>query len=462
MSLKLSVLVLDDDPVIRSSFKSFLQKDFNLFISSAPSAALKILKNEDIDIVISDFQLPEMNGLEFIRIVKDQYPDTEIMMISSHADMDTVIEAMRIGAIDFHKKPFEFEAIKISIERTRKFAELSHNLKMQEGRFMVLQKELLERTGIEIIGQNRKILELKSIMHKVAQTPDTSIMITGESGTGKELVARGIHNLSARRDEYFGAVNTSAISESLFESEFFGHKKGAFTGADDNRAGWFEIADKGTLFLDEVGDMIPSLQVKLLRVLEDRKFIRLGSQKEQTFDIRVISATNKDVDSLKSGKGFRTDLFHRLATFEIYIPPLRERKDDIPLLAEFFLKYFNKKLGKKVNKIPDDTMDLLISYDFPGNIREMRNLFERALILCDSSHLDKEYFSQISGKTEVRPEVAFDTFDLGEVEKQTIIRALERCGYNKTKAAKLLNIQWNALYRRMQKYGIEDRGELEQ
>jgi DNA-binding NtrC family response regulator len=459
MSLKLSVLVLDDDPVIRTSLKSFLQKDFDLFLSSTPSVALKILKQEDIDFVISDFQLPEMSGLDFIRIVKDQYPDTEIMMISSHADMDTVIEAMRIGAIDFHKKPFEYEAVKISIERTKKFAELNRNLKKQEGRFMVLQKEILERTGIEIIGQNKKILELKSIMHKVAQTPDTSIMITGESGTGKELVARGIHNLSSRRDQYFGAVNTSAISESLFESEFFGHKKGAFTGADDNRAGWFEIADKGTLFLDEVGDMIPSLQVKLLRVLEDRKFIRVGTQKEQTFDIRVISATNKEAEKLKSGVGFRTDLFHRLATFEIHIPPLRERKDDIPILAEYFLHYFNKKLGKKVKSIPDETMKLLISYDFPGNIREMRNLFERALILCDADSLDKEYFSQISGNTKISEQVSFDTFDLEEVEKQTIIRALERCSYNKTKAAKLLKVQWNALYRRMQKYGIEDKAE---
>ncbi|MDZ4203818.1 MAG: sigma-54 dependent transcriptional regulator [Bacteroidales bacterium] len=456
MNTKLSVLVLDDDLVVRSTLKSFLQKDFELFLASTPSVALRILKEEEVDIVISDFQLPEMNGLEFIRLVKEKYPDTEIIMISSHADMDTVIDAMRIGAIDFFKKPFEVDAIKISIERTRKFAELGKNLKVQEDRFIVLQKELLEKTGIDIIGRSSKIQELKEIMRKVAQTPDTSIMITGESGTGKELVARGIHNLSSRKDQYFGAVNTSAISESLFESEFFGHKKGAFTGADENRAGWFEIADKGTLFLDEIGDMAPALQVKLLRVLEDRKYIRVGSQKEQTFDIRVISATNKNIEKLKKGESFRTDLFHRLATFEIHIPPLRERKNDIPLLAEHYLSFFNKKLGKKVKGISDDTLNLLISYDFPGNIREMRNLFERALILCDSDILDKEYFSQIKGETQASSEENLNTFDLEETERLTIIKALERCGYNKSKAAKLLNIQWNALYRRMQKFGIED------
>ncbi len=458
MSTRLSVLVLDDEPVIRASLKAFLQKDFELFLTGSPSVALKILKAEEVDIVISDFQLPEMNGLEFIRLVKRDHAETEIIMISSHADMDTVIAAMRLGAIDFFRKPFDGNEIKVAIERTRKFAEQGKKLKKQESQFKVLQKELIEKYGVEIIGRSQQIIELKEIMQKVAQTPDTSIIIIGESGTGKELVARGIHNLSARRNQYFGAVNTSAISENLFESEFFGHKRGSFTGADSNRAGWFEIADKGTLFLDEIGEMIPSMQVKLLRVLEDRKYIHVGSQKEHSFDIRIISATNKDIEKLRNGQGFRTDLFHRLAAFEIHVPPLRERKEDIPLLAEYFMNYFNRKLGKNVKKISDETMSMLLNYDFPGNIRELKNLFERALILCDTDTLEKKQFSLISGKPELSNQVEERVFDLEEVEKQAIIKALEKCAYNKTQAAQLLNIQWNALHRRMLKYGIEDRG----
>jgi len=274
---------------------------------------------------------------------------------------------------------------------------------------------------------------------------------------GKELVARGIHLMSERKDNHFGAVNMSAIPESLFESEFFGHKKGAFTGAISDRAGWFEIADKGTLFLDEIGDMPMNLQIKMLRVLEDRKFIKVGSQKEQSFDCRLVAATNKDVQEMKSGKEFRLDLFHRLGTFEIFVPPLRQRVVDIPILIEHYVNIFAGRMRKKIEGIDSGTMDTLKQYPFPGNVRELRNLTERAVILCDTGTINIDHFPNINDSgSAATPNVDFHTeiFDLEEIEKRTILKALEKVDYNKSAAAELLNIKWNALHRRLQKFNI--------
>jgi transcriptional regulator with PAS, ATPase and Fis domain len=311
--------------------------------------------------------------------------------------------------------------------------------------------------GLTIIGGSEAISEVKQQMQLVAQTPDTSVLIIGESGTGKELVARGIHNLSSRRDELFGAVNMSAVPEELFESEFFGHKKGSFTGAIADKAGWFESVNGGSLFFDEVGEMSMSLQVKLLRVLEDRKYTMLGTQIERQFDIRIISATNKAENELSSGKDFRLDLFHRLGTFIIQLPPLRDRKSDIEELARHFLAMLTKKMGKKIAGIHPDVLALFNTYPFPGNIRELKNLLERAVIVCQSKELLPQHFGAIhaSGAMDGGGYSGEDLFDLKEMEKQTIIRALKRVNNKKAEAARLLNIEWNALYRRIQKYGIE-------
>ena len=293
-------------------------------------------------------------------------------------------------------------------------------------------------------------------MNMVAQTPDTSVLIIGDSGTGKELVARGIHNLSNRKDEFFGAVNMSAIPEALFESEFFGHKKGSFTGAISDKAGWFETANGGTLFFDEIGEMSMLLQVKLLRVLEDRKFTKVGSQTEQKFDIRILAATNKKTEELTDGKIFRLDLLHRLGTFIIHLPPLCERKDDLHELAYYFLNSLSKKLNKNISKIHSSVFDLLNTSTFPGNIRELKNLIERAVIICQGNELLPLHFNSIGL---LNPNFASTTptsniFDLKELEKQTIIAALERTHFNISEAARLLNLEWNALYRRIQKHNI--------
>lgn len=454
----LNILVIDDDPIIRNLMRAILKEKSNVFAVETPSLAFKILKNEAVDIIICDFQLPEMNGLRVLEKIKEEYPDIEVIMISNSGDMDTVIGALRKGAADFFKKPFTAAEIWVAIERTKRFSELYSDLNQYKKKTSILQKEINQALGYQIIGTSVDIENIKQQMKMVADTPDTSVLIIGESGTGKELVARGIHNLSKRKDEFFGAVNMSAVPESLFESEFFGHKKGSFTGAIADKAGWFETSNKGTLFFDEIGEMSRSLQVKLLRVLEDRKFTKVGTQREQQFDIRFIAATNKKLEYLTDGKDFRSDLFHRLSTFIIQLNPLRERKSDIPELSYYFLSSLSKKMGKSISRIHPSVFDLFNNYAFPGNIRELKNIIERAVIVCQKGkELLPQHFSLLLSKDSSMSPMEQDrnTFDLKELEKQTIIMALQKVNYNKAEAARLLDLDWNALYRRILKYKIE-------
>lgn len=451
----INILIIDDDLVYRKLSSSILKERFNVFTADCPSAGLKILRSQKIDYLICDYLLPEMNGLELLDLVKYEFPKLYVIMISDSGNMDTVIEALRRGAVDYFKKPFTPADIWMSIERTRKIAEINKKLDTEKEKNKFL-KEMVDREfGVDIIGSSKQLMEVKNQMRLVAQTPDTSVLILGESGTGKELVARGIHNLSNRRNELFGAVNMAAIPESLYESEFFGHKRGSFTGAVGDKAGWFETTNKGTLFLDEIGEMSQGLQVKLLRVLEDRTFVKVGTQTEQKYDIRIIAATNKPIYEISNGRTFRLDLFHRIGTFIIYLPPLRERPEDITELANHFLKQYSARLLKDVKSLHPDTIELLQNYNFPGNIRELRNLMERAVILCNGTELLPYHFNLINQLDGNEGAIKNDIFDLSELEKRTISRAMQKCNNNKSEAAKLLNIEWNALYRRIQKYHIE-------
>jgi len=454
MEDKLRILVLDDDDLQLILIQQTLGIDYNVITETKPSAALDLLANEVIDIIISDFRMPEMNGISFVAKAKEIMPSVEIIMMSAEVILENVIPAMRLGVVDFLKKPFEINELKIAIERTIKFTELKRKIRRSDHINLILNNEIKEIEGFQIISQSEQMQKVKSEMIKVAKSPDTSVIITGESGTGKELIARGIHDLSDRKKYYFAAVNSSAIPDQLFESEFFGHKKGAFTGAISDREGWFSVANNGTLFLDEIGDMQPSLQIKLLRVLEERKYVPVGSQKEQSFNVRIIAATNKKVEQLKTGNDFRLDLFHRLGTFEIYVPPLRERKEDIPLLVNHFLNFFTKKTHRSILKIEKEAMNLLLKYNYPGNVRELRNIIERAVILCNNDTLSIEHFSLLEQNSPDSNENDM-IFDLEKIEKETILQALKFTGNNKSEAAKLLNIKWNALHRRLQKFGIE-------
>jgi DNA-binding NtrC family response regulator len=448
---KLNLLIIDDDPFYRRLSASILGEKFTVFTADCPSDGFKILKKETINFIISDYILPEMTGLQLLEKVKVEYPDIEVILISNSGDMDTVIEALRKGAADYFKKPFTPADIWMSIERVMKYSLLKQDLDKQKQQTIFLKKELKNEIG-SIIGKSKPILNVIEQIKMVAQTPDTSVLIIGESGTGKELVARAIHDFSDRKDQMFGASNMSAIPDALFESEFFGHTKGSFTDASADKAGWFETVNKGTLFLDEIGEMTLNLQVKLLRVLEDRKYTKVGTQKSMPFDLRIVSATNKSIETLTENTSFRLDLFHRLGTFVIHIPPLRERKEDIPLIANHFLNSLNSKMGKDIRGISDNALELFNEYRFPGNIRELRNLMERAVILCNEKELQSKHFDIIKSFSNTK--VVADIYDLEEIEKNAILRALEKTNFNKAEAARLLNIEWNALHRRIQKYQL--------
>ena len=453
----LSILVIDDDPVHCNLLRTILKNKFIVFAVESPSVGFKIIKSEKIDILICDFRLPEMDGLMVLEKVKEEHPEISVIMISSAGDMDTVIDALRKGAADFLRKPFTSDEIWFAVERTRRLIELKKDLNHLKKRDSHLTNVINNESNEINFGRSAHSQTIKHQIQMVAGTPDTTVLIIGESGTGKELVARGIHNLSKRKDELFCAVNMSAVPESLFESEFFGHKKGSFTGAITERAGWFETANGGTLFFDEIGEMSMALQVKLLRVLEDRRFTRVGTQNEQGFDVRIVAATNKPLEEVSGGKSLRLDLFHRLSTFIIELQPLRERTEDIHDLVNFFISAFQKKLGKQISGVHPDVYDLLKGYQFPGNIRELKNIIERAIIICDKDTIQPCHFMLpvSSNRAVASLQPACETFDLAKLERETIIRALQKVNYNKAEAARLLNIEWNALYRRILKYNIQ-------
>ncbi|MHC1705297.1 MAG: sigma-54-dependent transcriptional regulator [Tenuifilaceae bacterium] len=454
----LTILVLDDERIFRDEIKEFLETDgFSVYSAAKPSEAFDVLKEIEIDILILDLKLPEMDGLEVLQKVKNLYPEMEVIMITGHGDMDAVIQAMRYGAVEFFPKPFRLLDMKAAIQRTKRFINLHNRYKEVELSFTLISKELRDSVGYEIMGNSKEIMQVVDLMSKVAKADSTSVLITGESGTGKELVARGIHYLSSRKNAYFHAVNCSAIPDTLFESEFFGHKKGSFTGANEDKIGWFEVANGGTLFLDEIVDMQPSMQSKLLRVLEDKKIRRIGSNNDVSVDVRIIAATNQDLQKLLEENKFRSDLYYRLNSFEIKIPPLRDRKDDIPILLEYFLKMLSQKLNKKIPTVDSAVTKALMGYQFPGNVRELRNMVERALILCDGNKLSLKYFAGISPIDEMLEidEVTEDIFDLDETEKRLIIKALQKTDYKKSEAAQLLNITRQSLDRRLEKYGID-------
>ncbi len=455
---KVKILVVDDEQRVRDEIAEFLiENKYQVFKAGLPSEAFNILKQNEIDIVILDIKLPEMDGLSALKIIKEEYPNIEVIMISGHGDMGSVIEAMRKDAADFFPKPFRLPDINLAIQRTTRYINLNTKYKELEKNYSLISKEIQKNIGHQLIGKSNAMKHVIAMMSKVADVENTTVLITGESGTGKELVARGIHYLSNRSKQLFHSVNCSAIPESLFESEFFGHKKGSFTGAIENKSGWFEIANKGTLFLDEIGDMPLSQQAKLLRILDERKVSRVGSHDKINVDVRVITASNQALMKMSQEKEFRLDLYHRISSFIINLPPLRERQEDIPLLVDYFIKFYSESLGKSIKKIDPAIKKELVKYPFPGNIRELRNMIERAIILSDNGFLKLNEFQV--GSSEIADvskslSASDDVWDLEFSEKKLIKKALEQSNNNKSKAAELLNISWQSLDRRMKKFEI--------
>ncbi|MCF6169550.1 MAG: sigma-54 dependent transcriptional regulator [Bacteroidales bacterium] len=454
----MNILILDDEQGFRDELNEFLGTAGNdIFPAARPSEAFQVLNKYPIDLAILDIRLPEMDGLQVLKEVKTSFPHIEVIMITGHGDMDSVIKAMKEGAIDFFNKPFKLKDIQRTIEKTKNHIQLNRNLKVSNNGYSLISKELEEKIGFSFISKNSIMKTVVQLMHSVAKSSHTTVLITGESGTGKEVVARGIHYLSERAGQALHSVNCSTIPDELFESEFFGHKKGSFTSAINHKKGLFEVADKGTLFLDEIADLKVHHQPKFLRVLDNKMISRLGETAENRVDVRIIAATNYDLRQLVEEKKFRSDLFYRLNSFVIHIPPLRERIDDIPLLLDYFIKQFSGQLRKKIRRVDKSVIEHLIQHDFPGNVRELKHMIEKAVILCNGDKLCINHFPDIlqqSFTSFIHKNASGTTYHLEQIERNTITLALQQTNYNKSKTAKLLHISRQALDRKLQRLNI--------
>ncbi|MCX6234489.1 MAG: sigma-54 dependent transcriptional regulator [Bacteroidetes bacterium] len=452
------ILILDDDDFVRNEMAEYLQSlNIITYTAGTPSEAYGIIGTTDIDLMLLDLVLPETNGFHVLEKVKHEHPDIEVVIISGHGDMESSIKAMRLGAIDFFRKPFNPGEIYQAIERSKNYIALTRKVKEFETHIELIYKCLNKALELQFVGKSPQIKAVLELMQKVAATDNTSVFISGESGTGKELVAKGIHLLSKRKNLPFCPVNCSAFPSALFESEFFGHTKGAFTGAVNDHKGFLEISNNGTLFLDEISEMPVDLQAKLLRVLEDRKFSRIGSTKLIDTDVRIIASTNQNIHKLLDDKHLRKDLFYRLNAFEIYIPPLRERREDIPELLRFYVNHYSLRLNKKCCSIDKNVETMLVNYAFPGNVRELRNIIERALILCDDNVLKLRHFPALKTGKKMYSAAQVDgmTLNLEVIEKNAITSALRQAKNNKAKAARMLNISRQALDRRLGRLNIQ-------
>jgi DNA-binding NtrC family response regulator len=439
------ILVVDDEAIVRESLKDWLS-DVGYLVLTAEDAhqALELIEKETPSIAIIDLVMPGMNGIELLKKAKEIWPDIEVIIITAYASVPTAIEAMKQGAYDYVEKPFPPERVELLIKKV-----LEHRRLVQEN--ISLHEKLDRRYRFEdIITKSPKMQKVIELIKIVAKS-NATVLITGESGTGKELVARAIHSQSYRRGKPFVPVSCAALPESLLESELFGHEKGAFTGAHALRKGKIEFAHQGTLFLDEIGEMSANIQVHLLRVLEEREFTRVGGNELIKVDVRVVSATNRDMrEAIASGK-FREDLYYRLNVVTIDLPPLRDRKEDIPLLANHFLKKFAAENQKDVSGFSPEVTDFLLKYQWPGNVRELENTVERAVILAQNSTIQ---LSDVLQRDSPLVEPASPCRTLEELEKNHIMAILNETGGSYTKAARILGISRTTVYNKAKAYGL--------
>ncbi len=442
-----NVLIVDDEQIVRVSLENWLKADGH-FVSSAASGrdALAVINDKPWDILLLDIKMPKMGGIELLQRVKEIKPDAYVVMMTAYASVESAVDAMKKGAYDYLMKPFEPEELRMIITRIMEKRSLEReNLSMK-------RRIDDESPGFEeIVGECTAMKEVFQLVRDVADTEST-VLITGESGTGKELVAKAIHANSVRKYMPFVPVSLGALPETLVESELFGHEKGAFTGAVYAKRGRFELADGGTLFLDEIGDVSPKTQVDLLRVLQERKFTRIGGTAEINSDVRIIAATNRPLKDLVGQGKFRDDLFYRLNVVSIHIPPLRERAGDIILLAHRFLKKYATKTSKPVNAFSNEALDILRKYHWPGNVRELENSIERAFVVVKGDTIKSNHLPFSIQGTEGQ----VNTESLTEVEKHHIRRVLAEYGWNITQAAKALEIDRVTLYNKIKKYDFKE------
>ncbi len=455
------VLVIDDEKSMREFLAIMLEKEgYEVDTAADGQAALDFCREELYDLVITDIKMPRMDGLEVLHRLKEISRETAVIMITAYASTETAVQAMKEGAYDYITKPFNVDEIKMVIRNALERRDL-------ERENILLRKEIQSRYGFgNIIGQSPQMLKVYDLIQRIAPSK-TNVLITGESGTGKELVAKAVHYNSPRKDHPIVTINCGGLPETLLESELFGYQKGAFTGATSNKQGLFETADKGTIFLDEIGDLPLSLQVKLLRVTQDMSFKRIGGTSEIEVDVRIISATNKQLEEEVIQGRFREDLYYRLNVIQIHLPPLRERKEDIPLLAQHFLEKYSKESGKEIGQISSYAIEALMDYSLPGNVRELENIIQRSVTLETSNIILPESLALSSYKEKKRKEEGLqieldkDGIDLDKhmerVERDLILQALKGAGGVKKRAAKILGISFDSLRYRLEKLGLKDR-----
>lgn len=457
--MKSRILVVDDEESIREFLEIMLKKEgYEITLAEDGQKAKDLLAKKSFDMIISDLQMPHVTGIELLKHVKESYPDTVFMLITAFGTTETAVEAMKMGAYDYLTKPFKIDEVRLNIQNALR----SRNLEVEN---RVLKKELVKEYSFQnMIGNSEAMHAIYDMVKRVSVTP-TNVLITGESGTGKEVVAKAIHYNGPLKDRAFVTINCGAIPENLMESEMFGHKKGSFTGAVVDKAGLFEVADGGTLFLDEVGELPMSIQVKLLRAIQERVIRRVGATDDMKVEVRIIAATNRNLEDMVQKGTFRQDLFYRLNVINIKTPSLRDRREDVPLLANHFLKKYNERLNKNISGISAEAMDILKKYDYPGNVRELENMIERTVALEGGATILPESLPPMVNTSSGRKMASSNEIDIGDegvdldkiigqIEKELLIKAIHSAGGVKKRAAKLLQISFRSMRYRIEKYNL--------
>ncbi len=452
-----TILVVDDEQLIRWSLSERLSQEGYKVIEAGTAKDALAACCTDIDLVLLDYRLPDSDGLRVLKLIKAREPDVPVILLTAFSSIETAVEAMKQGAYHYANKPFNLDELVLVVQKALETTALRREVR-------ALRASRSEPYGLaRIVGESPPMISLKALLQRVAASPASTVLLTGESGTGKDLAAKVIHYNSDRASKPFMNITCSALPETLLESELFGHERGAFTDARQQKTGLLESADGGTVFLDEIGEMVPALQAKLLRFLEEKAFKRVGGAADIHVDVRVIAATNRDLeDAVKVGK-FREDLYYRLNVMQIPLPPLREHPSDIPLLVNYYIDQFNREFRKQVRGVNDAGVELLRGYRWPGNIRELRNAVERAMLLADGPWLGPEHFPmsvsrRISGGVMELPD---EGVSLEAMERALVLQALNRTGWNQTKAAALLGLNRDQIRYRVEKFGLEKAADRE-